>query len=201
MKKHIKLFLYLTILTIGTAYTLHYLSINNFRAQAFIPLILFLLIPTILKKIFKINISNDLEITYLIFILLTHVGGSIINLYDVFDSYDIFLHTISGLITAFLALIILKYSKIDLNKNKKFTVIYLLAFKFLIAGIWEFYEYGYDLLAGGNMQNASETGILDTMSDNISAYIGGIIIIILFLIPKTNKIINNILNKKHITKR
>ncbi len=201
MKKIITIFLYLFTLIISLCYTINYTLEMNFRALAFIPLLFVLALPAIVKKTLKIKLSYDLEITYIIFIFLTQVGGSIINLYDVWHSYDTFLHCLSGVASVILGLIILKFSKIDFNKNKTFTVIYLFSFKFLIAGLWEIYEYTYDNLTGSDMQTSIVTGALDTMIDNIAALTGGIIIIILFLIPKTNKIINNILNKKHITKR
>ena len=48
----------------------------------------------------------------------------------------------------------------------------------MIAVIWEFFEYGMDLLMAMDLQHVETTGVSDTMTDLIVAFLGSIIFLI-----------------------
>ena len=108
-------------------------------------------------------------------------------------SYDKIVHTLSGVFSAFLAKEILdnvydgkdsaaksaSTSSTSAVKIKKystaFAFLFIISFVFFIAAAWECFEFSYDQLCGGHMQELNAPGVGDTMGDIISAGIGGII--------------------------
>lgn len=59
----------------------------------------------------------------------------------------------------------------------------------MIASLWEFLEYGADTFLKMNVQHSIETGVSDTMEDMLVAFLGSIIVSILYIIEskKTKK--------------
>lgn len=167
---------------------------NNDRLLADISIILVLLLPKIIRKIFKLNITPMLELIYIIFMILAHFVGSIVNLYNTTWWYDLFAHFLSGILTSILALIVLKWLKMYNNKNKLFNVIFIISFALMIASLWEFCEFGADKFFGMNVQHSIETGVSDTMEDMLIAFLGSIIVSIKYLTEKHKGIINKIVS-------
>nr|WP_242978065.1 hypothetical protein [Clostridium botulinum] len=93
------------------------------------------------------------------------------------------LHTISGIIIGFFAIIILrKHSPnkpID-NYNKIFIFIFILSFAALCGVVWEIYEFTIDTLFNLDMQGVEYTGVTDTMVDLIADLIGSIISYVIY---------------------
>lgn len=128
--------------------------------------------PYILQKIFKIKISDGLSFMYIIFIFMAHYFGVIEKFYNNFYYYDKIVHTLSGALTAYVAYLILKNKQI---KDTMFNITFIIAFTFMIAGLWEIFEFTCNALFGGDAQRVLETGVDDTMWDIIVAFIGSII--------------------------
>ena len=130
-----------------------------------------------------------MEIVYVIFIILAHFVGSVVNLYNKVWWYDLFAHFLSGILTAILSLVIMNFLKVYNDKNKLFNVIFIISFTLMIASLWEFLEYGADTFLKMNVQHSIETGVSDTMEDMLVAFLGSIIVSILYIIEskKTKK--------------
>ena len=118
-------------------------------------LILFLL-PAFLEKNFGIDIPSLLEIMILLFIFCAEILGELQCYYIKFPYWDAMLHTVNGFICAAIG-----FSLIDIfNRNKRFkfkmspTFIVLMSFCFsMTAGVvWEFFEFGCDMLFKTDMQ-------------------------------------------------
>lgn len=93
------------------------------------------------------------------------------------------LHTISGIIIGFFAIIILKkhsYNNSMDNYNKIFIFIFVLSFAALCGVMWEIYEFTIDSLFSLDMQGVEYTGVTDTMVDLIADLIGSIISYIIY---------------------
>lgn len=133
------------------------------------------LIPWLIRKILHYEMSDILEFVYLLFIFLAHILGSVVNLYASIWWWDLFMHGLSGVFTAILALLILKQFGILNKKNKLFTVIFMICFSLAIASFWEFFEFTADKITGGDTQWVRSTGVDDTMSDMLIAFGGTII--------------------------
>jgi uncharacterized membrane protein YjdF len=130
----------------------------------------------IIKITTKFRIAQTLELLYLIFIFFSEIIGINLRVYYLLPVYDKIMHLVSGILTAFLATLVLNYFKISPAK-KAFSIIFTLSLILGMAGAWEIFEYTVDLF-GGDMQRVSTRGVHDTMLDMISALIGGAVVLI-----------------------
>ena len=174
-KVNIKLFNYLLMVAIllGTLLTVifAYLPTHTATYMASIPLVI---VPFILNKtIFKMNDLDQL--VYYLFVFFGYFLGSVVNLYNTTEFYDLVIHFSSGLVTGYFAIFVLK--KLGMyDKNKRlFNFIFCLFFTIGVAGIWEILEFTMDQLTGSNLQHHLDTGVRDTMEDMICGTLGGLI--------------------------
>lgn len=182
MKKLINIGLILVML-LGNTYLLIRDTSNGdtSRIATYLALYPLLFVPTLFKKFFRFKISIELEVVYLIFLFLAQFLGSGVNLYKYISWFDTFTHFLSGILTCFLSLILLVIFKQDPTKKIAFHVTYILGIVFLIAGLWEFFEFGMDQMTGSNLQHWIESGVEDTMFDMLAAFTGSILFIIKYL--------------------
>ena len=167
-----------------------------YKALICLTIIPVMLVPKIVKKIFKLNITPATEFIYLIFVFFAHFLGSIVNFYHTINNYDKIIHLASGTVSAFFGLYLLINFRKYNNKSVLFNVIYVLSFVLAVAVFWEFFEYTCDNLFGKDAQNVLTTGVNDTMGDMIAALIGSILFNIMYIYEeKTN---NSLLIKKFI---
>ena len=154
-------------------------------------------VPDLIAKI-NLHTSTKLRLAYSLFLVIAMVFGIDLDWYKNliifgYPSYDKIVHTLSGVFSAFLAKEILdnvydgkdsavkstSTSSTSAVKIKKystaFAFLFIVSFVFFIAAAWECFEFSYDQLCGGHMQELNAPGIGDTMGDIISAGIGGII--------------------------
>lgn len=147
--------------------------------------------PEILK-FFGINTSTRLQIAYSAFLGLAMVAGIDFDLYKTWyifgnPCFDKIAHTISGVLAAFVAKEVLDecYNGKDLkvsgsnarvkHYDTRFTWLFIISFVALTAAGWECFEFLYDQIAGGNMQELIVVGVDDTMWDILGALAAGII--------------------------
>lgn len=135
-----------------------------------------MLVPFLLKKFFSLKISTQVETMYLIFVFFAHFLGSIVNFYDLIPGYDKIMHFISGMLSAFIALLLLIKLKQYKKMNLLFTVIFMIATTLSIAALWEFYEFISDYIFSKDAQNVMTTGVSDTMWDMLMAFLGSVLI-------------------------
>lgn len=154
-------------------------------------------VPDLIAKI-NLHTSTKLRLAYSSFLVIAMVLGIDLDWYKTLiifgsPSYDKIVHTLSGVFSAFLAKEILdnvydgkdsavksiSTSSTSAVKIKKystaFAFLFIVSFVFFIAAAWECFEFSYDQLCGGHMQELNAPGVSDTMGDIISAGIGGII--------------------------
>lgn len=136
-----------------------------------------LLVPYILKKIFKVKIDESYILIWIIFIILAHYLGVICELYFKIDYFDKVTHTFSGVVSSTAAILILNNVK---TKNIGFNILFILSFSWLCAGLWEVFEFTCNALFGGDAQRVLLTGVTDTMQDMIVAFIGSIVVSIIY---------------------
>lgn len=159
----------------------------NSKLIGSLTLYIIILLPTIIKKVFKIKIPFSVEFAFLIFIFLAQLLGSVMNFYTLIYWYDSLIHFISGILTALLALLLLiLFNKYD-KKSLVFNIIYMFAITLMVASCWEIFEFSADNLLGGNAQRI-ETGVIDTMKDIICAFLGCTIVCILYAYEQVCKI-------------
>lgn len=132
----------------------------------------------IIQKLFKIKISEGLNLVYIIFIFMAHFLGVICELYNHIYWFDKFAHFLSGVITAFVAIYILV--KLKKDKNMFFDILYIIALTLAVAALWEVFEYLSSYYFGLDPQKVTTTGVTDTMNDIIVAFLGSILVSICY---------------------
>ena len=157
-------------------------------------IVLILFVPTILKKIFKIKISDGLELVFLIYIFFAQYLGTIIDLYHKIYFYDTLMHFLSGFLTSVLAINILVNLNVYDKKKILFNILFVVAFSSLVAFSWECIEFVGDKLFHHDAQNVLTTGVDDTMKDMIVAILASILFCLLYAYEEVN-------NKKLIVKK
>jgi len=155
-----------------------------------------MLLPYIINKFTKFKLNEIIITLFLSFIFLAHFLGTIVNLYYKIPIYDKLVHTLSGIITSFLALILLvKFKKYN-TKSLTFNVIYILSITSMIALSWEMFEFICDRLFNKDAQRVLLTGIKDTMLDMMVAFLGSCIFCVWYSYEE--KLKKNSLIKKFI---
>ena len=108
------------------------------------------------------------------------------------------MHYISGILTSFLAILLLVlFNKYD-EKDKTFNIIFIISITLMVAGLWEIFEFAADNLLGGDAQRVLATGVTDTMKDIICALLGSILFSLSYLyecIKKKNLVIKEFIKK------
>nr|WP_243166136.1 hypothetical protein [Acetobacterium fimetarium] len=130
--------------------------------------LLLFMIPSVLNKRLNIVLPGTLEIIVLLFIFGAEILGEINEYYLIFDRWDDMLHTINGFLCAAIG-----FSLIDiLNRNEKvtfslspiFVASVAFCFSMTVGVVWEFFEFGMDMLFHTDMQK-------DTILSSISSVI------------------------------
>ena len=135
--------------------------------------------PFLVEIIFKLKILKLSLIFYHSFLFLSLILGSIWDFYTLIPYYDTVLHTLSGVLIAFIVYTLLKNSKT--TKNLSLTWLFILIFSICLAGgaLWEIFEFVSDLITNGNMQRClnlvGRDAILNTMIDLICDATGALI--------------------------
>ncbi len=153
-----------------------------------------LLIPKIVRWLFKIKITDAMEFVYVIFMILAQFIGSVVNLYNHTWWYDLFTHFLSGILTTVLALVIMNWMKVYDDKNKWFNFIFMISFTLMIAVFWEFLEYATDLVTGMDVQHVLDTGVTDTMQDMLIAFLGSLIVAFKYIFENKKGLIKKIVS-------
>ncbi len=118
--------------------------------------LLLLVIPSFVQVTFKVELPTTLEIIILLFIFAAEILGEISEFYLMFPFWDTVLHTMNGFLAAAIG-----FSLVDLlnrsertvfNLSPLFAAIVAFCFSMTIGVLWEFFEFGMDLIGGYDMQ-------------------------------------------------
>lgn len=133
-------------------------------------------VPEIFTKFTKVQIPIWTRVCYTLFLFGSQFLGSFLGAYTYFGWWDTMLHSVSGILIGYIALIIILTvdRKATLFKEYRIGLIvtFILAITIASAGIWEMIEFTGDTLFGLNAQLGS---LQDTMKDIICGTIGGAI--------------------------
>lgn len=118
-------------------------------------LILFM-IPTFVERRLKIDLPNTLEVMIILFIFAAEILGEINEFYVLIPGWDTMLHTINGFLMAAIG-----FSLVDIfNRSERtkfflspvFLAVVAFCFSMTIGVLWEFFEFGADMLLHTDMQ-------------------------------------------------
>ncbi len=132
------------------------------------------LVPTILERDFKMKLPLifDIAITVSVFL---HVIGGYQDFYDYVPFYDHFTHFVSAATVSLIGVTLLYDLAFHVRIVKLpplgfgiFTVLFAMS----MGMVWEFLEWGFDLMVGTTLQR----GLYDTMLDLLFDTVAGIVI-------------------------
>lgn len=135
------------------------------------------------NKILKINLSEKLKISLILFIAGAQIFGTVLEFYHKFLWWDTMLHFASGVIFYFVGECVIKGLNEKTTKANISTII-IITFSIFFAlssgVVWEIFEFVVDISLGQDMQIteglSGRDAVIDTMVDLISLTLGTIII-------------------------
>lgn len=128
------------------------------------------LIPAVIDKKFNIKLPSVLECIIILFIFAAEILGEIQGFYLKIPYWDTILHTMNGFIMAAIG-----FAMIDiLNQNPKlhfdmspvFVAFVSFCFSMTIGVLWEFFEFGMDVIAFTDMQKDTLVTMISTVDLN-----------------------------------
>ena len=157
---------------------------RDFESTFFCLLTLFLfLLPSFAEVSFRIDLPTALEIIILLFIFAAEILGELQAYYVRFAYWDTMLHITNGFLCAAIG-----FSLIDImNRSERFSLklspLYLavgaFCFSMTVGVLWEFFEFGMDMLTHSDMQkdfvvHTISSVSLDPTKSNTPVVIDGI---------------------------
>ena len=118
--------------------------------------LILLLVPSFIQVRLRVELPSTLEIILLLFVFAAEILGEINAYYVRYPIWDTALHTLNGFLMAAIG-----FSLVDiLNRDQRFSIqlspvfLSLVAFCFsmTIGVVWEFFEFGMDMMFGLDMQ-------------------------------------------------
>ena len=184
MKKIYKICIIVSLLVLDAIYIYQAFATQTYhRLATYLAVPFLVVLPWVYEKITKKPLNENLKLIYYTFIFIADGLGCVVDLYETTSWFDIFAHYLSGVLTAFLAIVLMKVFRY--KETWLGILIYSLAVSCLVAVVWKIFEFGMDTIFGMNLQHVVETGIHDTMEDILAAVIGAISFLICYL--ATNK--------------
>lgn len=137
--------------------------------------IILCLIPWVLERKFKIEISSKLFITVQLFIFASIILGEMQAFYLKFPLWDNMLHTINGILFSAIGLVLIS-TICKKNQYNMFSIkpIYLVlgtfCFSMTVGVAWEFYEFIMDVFFQRDMQKDTIIHTIKSMAIDETAY-------------------------------
>lgn len=139
-----------------------------------------MIVPSVLQVTFKVEFPSGLEIIVLLFIFAAEILGEISSFYIYFQHWDTILHTLNGFLCAALGVslveILNKDKRIPFQMSPFFLAMVSFCFSMTIGVLWEFFEFGMDMLFLLDMQKDTvisqiSTTYLDPTKQNLRVLI------------------------------
>jgi uncharacterized membrane protein YjdF len=130
-------------------------------------------LPMILERNYHITLPWILEVL-IVFALFLHIGGGVLSMYYTIPLYDKFAHFVSSFLVAFIsfaAIYILDEYWDGLHMDRRAMAFVVIVTTMAFGVVWEFIEWGSDLVFGTHEQ----WGLVDTMTDLLVDTVGGIL--------------------------
>lgn len=127
-----------------------------------------MILPSVVQVTFRVELPTLLEIIILIFIFAAEILGEIRSFYMQFPYWDTILHTLNGFLCAAVGFslvdIMNRQSKVKFDLSPLFMAVVAFCFSMTIGVLWEFFEFGMDMLFGLDMQKDT---IVHTISSTL----------------------------------
>ncbi len=145
-------------------------NIENFFL-CILSLILFLL-PAFVERKLKIDLPDALEIIVLLFIFAAEILGEISSFYVRVPHWDTMLHTVNGFLFAAIGFamvdVLNRSSKVKFNLSPFYLAVMAFCFSMTVGVVWEFFEFGMDMLLGFDMQKDTVINSINSVMLDVS---------------------------------
>ncbi len=183
-KNKVSFGVYITLRVIAIVLLVLSILLGNYENAGMCLLTLVMLLaPPFVEKTLKVELPTTLEVVVMCFIFAHTILGELASFYVRVPGWDTMLHTLNGFICVGVGI-----SLVDLlNRSKKFryelspiyVVMAAFCFSMTVAVVWEFFEFGMDMLFGTDMQKDTvitsiRSVTLDPTSSNKVIVIDGI---------------------------
>ncbi len=176
--------LFIILRTIVIAIGVRSVVLGNYEHtfMCVLTLALFLL-PPFISKTFQIELPSLLEKIVLIFIFSAEILGEVSDYYVKYPIWDTMLHITTGFLAAAVGLslidILNRSERIRFDLSPLFVALTAFCFSMTIGVLWEFFEFGADLLLETDMQKDAVVGAISSVmlnpeATNDAVKIGGI---------------------------
>ncbi len=155
------------------SYTLTFLSL------------LFLPLPYLFYRIFRIKPLYQLNVLIYVFVFAAYTFGVAMRGYNNIAWMDKVTHGISGVIFTFVGFLLFYILKPEKKRNRKDCAqvcFFSVSFSMTIAVIWEIIEYIINFILHNDPQRVAATGVNDTMQDMIACGIGSLVMMLSILL-------------------
>lgn len=113
-------------------------------------------IPLIADRTLKIKLPNTLEIIILLFIFAAEILGELGSFYTKIPWWDTMLHTTNGFLMAAIGFALIdilnNHPKFHISLSPLFVAFVAFCFSMTVGVLWEFFEFGGDMLFAKDMQ-------------------------------------------------
>lgn len=127
-----------------------------------------LMIPSFIENKMKIDLPSVMEVIMISFVFAANVLGELGAFYEKLPFWDTMLHTLNGFICAGVGFglidILNRNEKIKMNLSPLFVCLFSFCFSMTVGTVWEFFEFGMDMLFGKDMQK-------DTIVNGFNSYL------------------------------
>ena len=124
-------------------------------------------IPSFAERRLKITLPCTLEIMMVCFVFAANILGEISSFYEKIPSLDTILHTINGFICAGVGFglidILNENKRVKMNLSPIFVVLFSFCFSMTAGTVWEFFEFGMDMLFGTDMQKDAVVNTINSV--------------------------------------
>ena len=128
--------------------------------------LLLFMIPSFIERRLKIDVPDTLEIIVLFFIFAAEILGELSEYYIIYPYWDTLLHTVNGFLAAAIGFSMInllnRSERVGLNLSPFFMAMVAFCFSMTIGVLWEFLEFGMDVMFRTDMQK-------DTILTSISS--------------------------------
>ncbi len=113
-------------------------------------------VPLIIDRRFRVTVPRELEIVILLFIFAAEILGEIGSFYTYITWWDTMLHTVNGFLMAAIGFALVDFlndhPKFHFSLSPVFVAFFAFCFSMTVGVVWEFFEFGMDVLTATDMQ-------------------------------------------------
>lgn len=169
MKQHkvkTAVYIFLRVITVGVmVYSIINAQWENTMTCALT--LLLLMIPSFIENRMKIDLPNVMEVIMITFVFAANILGEITSFYEFIPMWDTVLHTLNGFICAGVGFglidILNRNKRIKMNLSPLFVCLFSFCFSMTAGTVWEFFEFGMDMLFGKDMQKDTVVNTINSV--------------------------------------